>query len=131
MKIGFPALEANGLQSRICGHFGRSPWFLVVDQATREVTTIENANKAHAHGECGPMDDIAKAGATVLLCQGIGAGAISSLVESGVVVMHTDATTVEEALDNYEQGQLEMVRPAGTCGCHGDCHELGKHLIVK
>lgn len=55
MKLCFPVDVDNGLERRIFGHFGSAPFFVVFDTDTEEVSSIDNQDLGHIHGQCNPM----------------------------------------------------------------------------
>jgi len=55
MKVCFPVMENEGLESRVFGHFGSAPQFVVVDTVTNEMTAINNSDQVHEHGACNPV----------------------------------------------------------------------------
>jgi hypothetical protein len=51
MKVCFPVSKVGGMDSKVYGHFGSAPAFIVVDTANNSITTIKNG---HDHGiSCG------------------------------------------------------------------------------
>jgi predicted Fe-Mo cluster-binding NifX family protein len=55
MKVCFPVMEQQGLESQVYGHFGSAPGFIVVDMITSELTAINNSDQIHEHGACNPV----------------------------------------------------------------------------
>lgn len=117
--VCFPALEDNGLNSRLSGHFGSAPWFVAVDTDTQEVKAIANQNKVHEHGQCNPLSALSGLKPDVVVVQGIGPGAINKLQAMNIKVMRCQASTVQEALRMLAEGPLPEMTLDDACKSHG------------
>ena len=96
MKVGF-AVEANaGIESKVYNHFGSAPLFIIVDAATKEITTVNNKDLNHAHGACNPIKALDGQSVDAMVVGGIGAGALSKLNAMGIKVYGSAAVTVKE-----------------------------------
>ena len=51
MKICFPVEKEFGIESKVYGHFGSAPMFIVVESETNEVQIINNRDIEHVHGQ--------------------------------------------------------------------------------
>lgn len=98
MKICFPVQNDEGLASRVFGHFGSAPYFLVVDTASNALSVIRNGDLHHRHGACNPLKALEGQQVDAVVVGGIGQGALSRLNQNGVRVHHAQATTVRENL---------------------------------
>jgi len=76
MKVCFPVMENEGLESRVFGHFGSAPQFVVVDTVTSEMTAINNSDQIHEHGACNPVAGLGGHEVDAIVVGGIGAGAL-------------------------------------------------------
>lgn len=94
MKVCFPVLKANGLESEVHGHFGSAPFFLVVETDSNNVVTINNTDQHHSHGACSPMKALGNQRLDAVVVGGIGTGALIKLNQSGVRVFQAQALTV-------------------------------------
>ena len=59
MKLCFPVVQDQGLDSEVYGHFGSAPYFLIVDAATGQINLVDNSDKVHEHGACNPAKAVA------------------------------------------------------------------------
>jgi predicted Fe-Mo cluster-binding NifX family protein len=76
----------------------------------------------HDHGQCTPADFFSQLGIDVVLCNGIGAGAIARLQMMGIdVYMAELSQTLEEALTRFSSGLLAKVTSQQACQGHS-CH---------
>jgi predicted Fe-Mo cluster-binding NifX family protein len=133
MRLLIPTAEINGTESRLSGHFGRAPYYAVADTETGAVTTVENPSVSHGHGDCVPATDVfGPGGFDAVVCQGIGAGAISRLAASGIPVFVHEGPDVASAVAAFRSqsvraaGSDEACRGSGGsggCGGHGHDHD--------
>ena len=129
MRICIPVEENNGLDSRVCAHFGSAPFFLVVDTDTNECEPIVNNGAHHAHGMCQPLALLEGKGINGVVVGGIGRGALFKLQAGNIGVYMSEHSTVRETLDAHRAGSLRAVSPEGACAGHGHGHgaEAGRH----
>ena len=118
MRLLIPTADTNGPRSIMSGHFGRAPFYAVADTETGAVLSVANPAVSHGHGECGPATDVfGEGGFDVVVCQGIGAGAIARLAAAGIPVFKHDGPDVASAVAAFRS---QRVRIAGRDdGCDG------------
>lgn len=122
MKLIIPLDEQEGLDSRLCEHFGSAPFFALVETDTGIFELLDNSSKHHEHGQCTPADSFAEMGVHAVLCNGIGAGAASKLQRLGIeIYMAGLASSLAQALERYGSGSLVKVTQKQVCSGH-DCH---------
>ena len=77
MKLGIPSLGDRGMGELVGEHFGRVPFYTIVDTETGGVTILPNSSE-HMGGKGYPPELLSKAGVEVMLCAthafGIGKG---------------------------------------------------------
>ncbi|NWF75613.1 MAG: diguanylate cyclase [Nitrospirae bacterium] len=126
MKICFPVLNPDGLESEVYGHFGSAPSFIIVDTDTNEVTTINNKDQHHAHGACNPLRAFDNHKVDSLIVGGIGGGALNKLNSEGIRVFQAKAKTVRENIELLK-GKNLLEFSLQQC-CPGHTHKSGcKH----
>ena len=121
MKICMPVQDENGLDSVVYGHFGSAPFFAVYDTKSKNIVFANNNESEHEHGKCMPVDAIKKTGAEAVLCRGMGLRAADLLRESGIMPYMVDATTVSDAIRQYEAKNVTVLDAGKACQHHG-CH---------
>ena len=108
---------------QVFGHFGRTPAFFVYDTDTKEETVVPTNGTGHgalAGFLCG-------IGAGVLICGGIGPGAVTALSEAGIKVYAGAQGSAREAVDAYLAGTLPESGEAN-CDHHGhEGHSCADH----
>ena len=113
-------------------HFGRTPAFKVYEISDGKVISSEVIDtNGTGHGAlAGFLEDI---GAEVMICGGIGGGAIAAMSEAGIKVYAGASGIADEAVNAYVAGSLPEIGDAtcdhhehedhGEHGCgHGGCH---------
>jgi len=119
MKICFPVLKADGIESEVHGHFGSAPQFVLVDTDTNSVTTITNKDDHHVHGTCNPLKALNNHRVDALVVSGIGAGALSRLNQSGVKVFQAQALTIKGNIELLKAHTLPEITLQQCCSGHG------------
>jgi predicted Fe-Mo cluster-binding NifX family protein len=122
MKIGFPVERDAGMESKVYGHFGSAPAFLVVDTEKNEVRTIQNQDLHHIHGACNPIRALDGQQLDSLVVGGIGGGALMKLNALGIRVYEAGAQKVNENLKLFKEDSLEELTMDHSCKAHqGGC----------
>jgi predicted Fe-Mo cluster-binding NifX family protein len=120
-KVVIPVEERKGLEARLSEHFGRAPYFVVVelDEAgeVSSIRTISNYDE-HFGGRGYAHDNILREKPDVLIVYGMGPGGLSTMEEAGVTVLKASANTVKEVIAAYKDNKLEEL----TEGCHQARH---------
>ena len=123
MKICFPTMNLEGLESRIYEHFGSAPGFVIVDTETNVVEEISNNDLHHAHGMCQPLKALGGREVDAVAVGGIGMGALMKLQAQGVRVYRVTEGTVGENISFILKQKLPEFDARFTCGGHagGGC----------
>lgn len=119
MKVCFPVLENQGLESQVHGHFGSAPGFVVVDIITNELTSINNSDKIHEHGACNPVAGLGGHHVDAIVVGGIGGGALHKLNSAGIRAFQAQGGTIAENIALFRADGLPEYMPGHTCGGHG------------
>ncbi len=118
MKLCFPVEIDNGMESRVYGHFGSAPQFVVVDTVTGKVTPITNNDQHHAHGACNPIMALNGQRVDAIVVGGIGAGALTRLMQLGIQVYRAQKPTVRENIELFAARTLSLLTLRQTCAGH-------------
>ena len=120
-RIVIPAEDGNGLDARLSEHFGRAPYFIVIelneDGSISNVQAISNESE-HFGGSGRPPDRLLQFKPNAIITYGMGPRALSIFQEAGVAVLKANANTVKEVIEAYKQGNLEEL----TEGCYRARH---------
>ena len=124
MRIAISTQTNNGLDSQVAQHFGRCPFFALVDVEGQEIQStqvIENPFfSGHQVGQVPTF--IHEHKADVMLSGGMGGRAIQFFQEFGIETATGAAGTVGATLENYFAGKLSGTAPCAESIEHG--HEL-------
>lgn len=121
MRIAVSADDDRGLDSVVSPHFGRCPYFVLVDMKDREVKQVQTvANPFYGNHRPGQVPGfIHEQGADVMLTGGMGGRAIAFFQQYGVEAVTGAYGTVRTALEQYLGGQLQGAAPCGESVEHG------------
>lgn len=119
MKVCFPVVNNQGLESQVFNHFGSAPEFVIVDVATSEFQSISNNDKVHEHGACNPIAGLGGHHIDAIIVGGIGGGALHKLNSAGIRAFKSCGGSISENIDMLKLGTLQEYLPGHTCGGHG------------
>jgi len=114
MKIMVPLDDNQGLKSRVCSHFGRAPYFAIINIEDGKVSLeiIENPRgKGIRAGELA-----LKLGVNGVVVKDIGFRALEMLRSAGIEVYACNVNTLKEVIEEAKRGSL--VKYSGR-GCRG------------
>lgn len=121
MRIVIPVVNETGLDSRLSEHFGRTPYFAVVelDENGQVVSqrTVPNVGE-HFGGSGRRADSILQLKPNVIITYGMGPRGLSIYQSVRVAVLRANANTVREVIAAYNKNELEEL----TEGCHQARH---------
>ncbi|RJS76746.1 hypothetical protein CW667_04890 [Candidatus Bathyarchaeota archaeon] len=120
-RIVVPTEDENGLKARLSEHFGRAPYFIVVDlEEDGRISNIQAVpNESEHFGGTGrPPDRILQLRPHALITYGMGPRALNMFQQARVAVLRANANTVEELIEAYKENRLEEL----TEGCHHALH---------
>jgi len=121
MRVCIPVEREEGENSKVYGHFGSAPFFVIYDTETKVVEALENSNQHHSHGACHPLGVIGDKNIDAVISGGMGAGAVIKLNAGGIKAYKSAAKTVKEVAEELIKGGLVEMTPQNSCAGHG-CH---------
>jgi len=120
MRIVVSSDNNRKLDSSVSHHFGRCPYFTIVDIEGSDIINVESAENpyfnAHSPGQVPSF--IRELGADVMLAGGMGRRAISIFENIGISCSSGAAGSVRVAVENYIAGILPGASP---------CRESSEH----
>lgn len=110
MKIAICG-KSEGLNSEIDDRFGRCENFIIIDNETNEVKTIENVAKNEAGGAGGiAVRNLSKENVSVIISTKLGPKADIALKSFEIKAYNVgNSKTVKEAFENYKNGLLTEI----------------------
>ena len=137
MRIAIAADDNLGLEGMVSHHFGRCPYFLLVDIEDGEITGQEIVeNPYYASHQPGMVPSfIQSQKAEVMISGGMGRRAIGFFEDFGIATATGAMGTTRQALEAYLDGVLRGAAPCRDQDPHshgdharkGDCEDRGKH----
>lgn len=106
-------------------HFGHTPSFTlyeVEDHMVVNTTVIDTTDSGHG----ALAARLKEAHVNLLICGGIGGGAVQALAESGIEVLAGVSGQVTQVIADYLSGK-QMGSSEANCNHHGEGHHEGHH----
>ena len=126
-RIVIPVEEKDGLKSHIAQHFGRAPFFAIIDlDENGDISKVETQPNTgeHAGGVGHPHEILLALKPNVIIAYGMGPGGLQSFRNARISVLKAQASTVKEAVAAFKEGTLQEL----TSGCeHAHHHEHEHH----
>ena len=121
MRIVITAQTNQGIDSLVAQHFGRCPYFAIVDLDGTEVKAVNVIdNPFYAGHQVGQVPGfIHEQEADVMLSGGMGGRAIQFFQQYGIETATGAAGTVRSTLENYLKGGLSGAAPCAESVEHG------------
>lgn len=122
MRIAISVETNDGLESVVSHHFGRCPYFVLVnveDQEVQDVQVIDNPYYEHHQPGMVP-GFIQSQGAEVMISGGMGRRAIGFFQQLGIRAATGGSGTASVALESYLNGDLQSAEPCRESERHGE-----------
>ncbi len=117
MGVCIPIIRQDDLNYMVAQHFSRAPTFTVVDIETNKKDII--ANTGGYTGEAGlPLESIAKAGASIILCSRLGHRAVRMSEKFGISIITGTSGTMRSVIAAWQRGLLEEALNENACTKH-------------
>jgi len=121
VRIVIPVEDESGLDAPLSGHFGRAPYFAVIDlDENGHITnqrTVPNVGE-HFGGSGRRADFILQLKPNAIITYGMGPRGLGIYQSVRVAVLRANANTVKELIVAYRNNELEEL----TEGCHEARH---------
>ena len=120
-RVIVPTIGQEGLNATLAEHFGRAPYFAVVDLNDEgdvvNVKTVPNVGE-HAGGMGYTHDHILGLQPNAIVVYGMGPRGLNTFQSAGVAVLRANANTVGEVVAAYKDNKLQEL----TDGCEHAHH---------
>lgn len=121
VRIVIPVLDETGLNAPLSEHFGRAPYFAVLelneDGSISDQRVVPNVG-GHFGGSGQRAGQILALKPNALIVYGMGPRGLSIFQNDGVAVLKANANTVGEVIAAYNRDELQEL----TEGCHQAHH---------
>ena len=129
MKIVISAETDQGLDSQVAHHFGRCPYFALVEIKDKEVQSVEVIEnpyyESHQPGQVPGY--IKEQNAQVMLSGGMGRRAIQFFIDFEIEAATGATGTVLETVNAYLDGKLRGASSCAESEAHSHRHGHGHH----
>ncbi len=118
LRVAVPSEAPGGLDSARSGHFGRSPYFTLVDIVGGEIGPVDVVvNRSHSDGSCmAPVLTLGENFVDAVIVAGIGQRPLLACVQAGIrVFAGEDRADVRSAVEAFVEMELSPVGPDATC----------------
>ena len=117
MKIAVPYPDGQVFQ-----HFGKSEQFKIYDTIDDEIISSEIVDTSGS-GHSALADFLKEKGAGVLICGGIGVGAVTALQNAGIQILGGAEGEADKCVEEFLGGRLHF----GASGCASCSSSCGHH----
>ena len=126
-RIMMPVEDIAGLGAQVAHHFGKAPYFAIVEldenQKTTRVTTEPNKSE-HMGGAPGHShESFLAVKPDVVVAYSMGPGALNTFQDAGVTVLEATADTVKGNIEFFKEGKLKGL----ASGCEHAHHHEHEH----
>ena len=115
-RIMMPVEDETGLEAQVAHHFGRAPYFAVVEldenQKAPKVKTEPNRSE-HVGGAGHSHESFLSLKPDVVVAYSMGPGALNTFQDAGITVLEATANTVKGNIESFKEGKLKEL--AGGC----------------
>ena len=121
VRIAIPVEDANGLNARLSQHFGRAPYFAVVelDENAKVLNLQIVPNKSEHFGGMGkPPEILMGLRPNAVITYGMGPRALNMFQSTNIAVLQTNKYFVKDVIEAYNRDELVEL----TEGCHHAKH---------
>ncbi len=109
-KIVIPVDNENGLDASVAQHFGRAPYFAIVevnpDGQIVSSKTVANTGE-HIGGTGHPHENLLVLKPDIIIAYAMGPGGLHSFQNAGITVLKAQGDTVKDVITSFTGGQLK------------------------
>ena len=114
MKICFPVITDEGIESTIYGHFASAPLLVVIDTLTGQSTAIPNCDPENPYAGCNPFSALKGLQLDGIIVDGIGDESVRVMNMCGFRLYQAQSAAVAENVALFEENGLTEVTVQGS-----------------
>lgn len=121
MRLVFPTNEDMGYLSKRGAHFGKAKFYTIITLKNAIIDNVEVIdNPGHSSGNCtDAIQNIMELNPNALIVSGIGNSPAKGFKDAGLdVYFDRDSKNVNDSIDKFLIGKLNLVGTNGTCSTH-------------
>ncbi len=126
MRLGFPVISDEGMESRIYGHFASAPIFLSVDTESGETMAFENIDQENPQAGCNPFKALVSSRIDSMIVDGVGDGFIELLNLLGMSVYQAESENIRENVELFAKEALAPLEYQNSAD-EGRCDDAEEH----
>jgi predicted Fe-Mo cluster-binding NifX family protein len=126
MRLGFPVVSDEGMESRIYGHFASAPMFLSVDTESGETKAFENIDQENPQEGCNPFKALVSSRIDNMIVDGVGDGFIELLNLLGMRVYQAESENIRENVELFAKDALAPLEYQNSAA-EGRCDSVDEH----
>ena len=132
MKLCFPVVTDEGMDSKIYGHFTSTPMFLIVDTPTRQSSVVANCDRDNPYGGCNPFSALKGRQLAGIIVGGIGDESLRVMNLCGFKVYQAISADLAENVALFEENVLtelavQQSHLEGRCSTGEGEHQCNHH----
>ena len=116
MRIIIPVYNKSGLDAQICDHFGKTPYFEVIDLDENGQIIKQSTVSSSGEHFCQGLGFLLNLKPDIMIAHGMGQGVVQNFQNARIAILRTSANIVKDAIEQYNRGELVEL----TDGCHQD-----------
>ena len=119
MRLIFPVDDDSGLKAQICSHFGRTPYFAIIDLDENGQVIKHNTVSSSGEHFCQGISFLLNLKPDIMIAHGMGQRVVQNFQNARIAILRTSASVVKDAIEQYNRGELVEL----TQGCHHAHHQ--------
>lgn len=126
-RVIIPVEDEQGINSQVAQHFGRAPYFAIIDIDGSNLNVKTQPNRGEHMGGTGhPHENLLALKPNVIVAHGMGPGGLNNFKNAKVQVLKANANTVKEVITAFNENKLTQLT-GGCTHAHHHVHEHGNH----
>jgi len=116
VRIVVPVLDKKGIDAHLSEHFGRTPYFEVIDLDEKGQIIKQSTVSSSGEHFCQGLGFLLNLKPDIMIAHGMGQRVVQNFQNSRITILRTSANIVRDAIEQYNRGELVEL----TDGCHKD-----------
>ena len=114
VRIVVPVSEEKGVDSQLSQHFGRTPYFAVIDLDENGQIIKQSTVSSSGEQFCEGINFLLNLKPDFMIAHGMGQRVIQNFQNARIAILRTSANVVKDAIQQHNRGELVEL----TEGCH-------------
>lgn len=119
VRIVVPVSNEKGIGAHISEHFGRTPYFAVIDLDENGQVIKQSTVSSSGEHFCEGINFLLNLKPDFMIAHGMGQRVVQNFQNARIAILRTSASVVKDAIEQYNRGELVEL----TQGCHHAHHQ--------